>query len=82
MRYYELNPKILRTHFCAYVMYRCDDLNTRHQEAVLSVNQPWGDIRDFDYPLDTSDCWEIPETKYIARLEQIARVTLQSNPLR
>jgi len=71
MQYYQLDPNVLRTWLSAKVYYAVEDDNTAHTAVVVSVNQPWGDIIEYEEPLDKSDCWLITKTKYDAMFEHV-----------
>ncbi|PWK27209.1 hypothetical protein LV89_02024 [Arcicella aurantiaca] len=73
MRYYKLDPNVLRTYLAAKVWYAVNDDNTAYTASVLGENtkEPWGVNEEYDEPLDLSDCTEITKSAYMQIYEKV-----------
>lgn len=71
MRFYQLNPKILRNHLASRQWYKCDDESNEHEGVVIGVSKttPWALIEQSTEPLNKNDCTEITHDQYYERYD-------------
>jgi hypothetical protein len=78
-QYYQLNPKVLRTHLGALQFFACH--GDWYREIVIGVahKKMWSKYESIDEKLDLSDCFAITRHQYHLQLHRHILINNQMN---